>query len=497
MGAGVRRDVFMGRAAAQDLLWKQDPAPVAGVLGLSGPEAWIAFDEEVRRIGRGYDPPPRGKRLEARLCDPDGQIRAAALAAWRFPPLPLVLIRCADWAPPVRERARRVLGRLVAKYPADVLALLTPLALRLGAREHGGWAVEQLEAALTGRYSLLTAWWRPGRPSTTWEWTSLPPAQRAAVLERLHRDADLPARRFAARLAIGAGRTGVRELARRAADEPDPVTARLWTDAALAVMAADGPDDAALDALLRGRHPMVRSAGVTALRRAGRAAEAAAHLADRSGLVRACARWLLRQDGGDARAHYRELLADPAGCSPYAVTGLAECGERAEAEPLLRELLDHRAGAVRAAAAAGLRRLDIRVEDARLLPLLDDSAPAAPREAALSLLPVAWRLDPVELAPRTTPGRRPATRRAAFRLLCAQGGIAALRAAVDLAADPDPGIRRAARTALRRRDWWAGLRESGADGAELRELLARSAELFEDHELGLLLRLLVPRREIQ
>lgn len=69
------------------------------------------------------------------------------------PPLPLVLIRCADWVPQVRDRARRVLGRVVARYPAEVLIGIAPFILRLGGREHGAWAVEQLEAALSGRYS--------------------------------------------------------------------------------------------------------------------------------------------------------------------------------------------------------------------------------------------------------------------------------------------------------------------------------------------------------
>lgn len=171
--------------------------------------------------------------------------------------------------------------------------------------------MEQLEAALTGRYSLLAAWWRPGRPSTTWSWNSLTGAQREDMLDRLCERADLPTRRFAARLSVEAGRLGVRELALRASCERDPATARLWTDAALRAMAADGPDDAAVDALLAGDLPMVRACGVTALRGAGRAAEAERYLTDRSDLVRACARRLVRQGGGDPYEHH-----PPARCGP-------------------------------------------------------------------------------------------------------------------------------------------------------------------------------------
>lgn len=516
MGAGVRRDAMIGQGAAVDLLVGRNPAPVARVLAGNGPEAWTAFDEEVRRIGRRPYEPLRGRRVEARLCDPDGRVRASALraspppplefvllnfvawfpplrerhrralarAAALHPPLELVLIRCADWAPPVRGRARRVLGRIVARYPVDALVHIAPLALRLGRREHGAWAVEQLEAALTGRYSLLAAWWRPGRASTTWSWNSLTPAQRADALDRLHRSADPLTRRFAARLTIEAGRTGVRELARRAALEPDPFAAQLWTDAALRTMAADGPDDAAIDTLLAGLGPMVRAAGVTALRRAGRAAEAARYLADRNGLVRACARWLLSQDGGDPAAQYLALVTDAGQVSRYAVTGFSECAKRADA-PLLRPLLGHPSAGVRAAAVAGLRRLDDATDDALLVPLLDDRSTSVAREAARSLLPAAPRLDEGHLAERIEPERPLHVRRSAFRLLCVLGGIRELRAAVTVSKDPDPVLREAARAIVMGWDWQFTLRTGKADLPELEALLTRSEHVFRPYDLWL------------
>ncbi|MET9854362.1 HEAT repeat domain-containing protein [Streptomyces sp. NPDC006450] len=517
MGAGVRRDVSTGRGAAVDLLAGRDPAPVTQVLAWNGPEAWTAFDEEVRRIGRRAYEPLRGRRVEARLCDPDGRVRASALrasppppldfvlltfvswfpplraryrraldrAAALHPPLELVLIRCADWAPPVRGRARRVLGRIVARHPVDALVQIAPLVLRLGRREHGAWAVEQLEAALTGRYSLLAAWWRPGRPSTTWSWNSLTPAQRADALERLSRRGDRPTRRFAARLIIEAGGTGVRELARRAAEEPDPVAARLWTDAALRITAADGPDDAAIDTLLAARGPMVRAAGVTALRGAGRAFEAERYLTDRSGLVRACARWLVSQAGGDPAGDYFALITASGHVSPYAVTGFSECAAHVDA-PVLRSLLGHTSPAVRAAAVAGLRRLDDATDDAVLLPLLDDPSASVARETSLSLLQVVERLDHHHLAERIEPERPLHVRRAAFRLLRARGGIHALRAAVLLSKDPDPLLRATARSLVLGWDWRFTWRSGEAERPELAELLARSEHLF--HFRDLLLR---------
>ncbi|MFF5706884.1 hypothetical protein ACFY7H_31030 [Streptomyces sp. NPDC012794] len=473
-----------GRTVAKELL-EGDASPVAGRLLGNGPEAWIAFDEEVRRLQRSS--PGRaagGGRLEARLCHPDGRIRAAALAAWRLPPLELVLIRCADRVPQVRDRARRVLGRLTAKYPADVLTGITPFVLRLGGRAHGTWAVEQLEAALSGRHSLLAAWWRPGRPCTTWSWNALTPQQRDRLLARLRGSADLASRRFAARVTLARGRFGVRETARQAAAEPDPVTASLWTGAALAAMAADGPDDGAVDALLGSRFPAVRAAGVTALRRAGRAAQAADHLADRSGRVRACARWVLRQDGRDPYALHRELVTDPERVSRYAVAGFREVAGPADG-PLLRGLLGHPDGAVRAAALAALRGLGIAVEDAALLALLEDTSASVAREAALCLLPAAAGLDAAALADRTGPAWPPHTRRAAFRLLHGRGGSAELRACVAMLTDPDPDLNRRARSRVLHWNWLSTLDEGEAHHAELGALLARSARLLDVRELRL------------
>lgn len=122
------------------------------------------------------------------------------------------------------------------------------------------------------------------------------------------------------------------------------------------------------------------------------------------------------------------------------MTGFAECAGRADA-PLLRALLDHPAGAVRAAALAGLRPLEGPVDVERLLPLLDDPSASVAREAALCLLSSAVRLDAAPLEARLCADRPAHTRRAAFRLLRARGGAAALRASRALARDPDPSLR--------------------------------------------------------
>ncbi|AWZ04123.1 MULTISPECIES: HEAT repeat domain-containing protein [unclassified Streptomyces] len=461
MSTGRPHDTQEGHAAADALL--RDEAVPRPLLPGAGPDAWLAFEQRIRHAGRM----PLLPDPEVRLCHPSGYVREEALgeAALGGAPAPpeLIAIRTADWVWPVRERARRLLDRALAADPVGTLTALTPLVLRLGRREQGAWVLKRFETALRTE---------PGSASVV-----------LAAHTALHDSADPPTRRFAARLTVAAGGTGVRELARRAAGEPDPATARLWTDAALRALATDGPDHEAIDTLLDGHGPMVRAAGVTALRGAGRAGEAGRHLTDRSGLVRACARWLVSQGGGDPSARYLALVTAPGPLSPYAVTGFSECAKRADT-PLLRSLLDHPHGAVRAAAVAGLRRLDDATDDTLLLPLLDDPSASVAREAALSLLPVARRLDHGHLSERLGHERPPHVRRSAFRLLRARDGIDGLRAAVTVATDPDPALRTMARAVVVGWNWQATLRLGDADLPELAGLLERSAHLFGDHELG-------------
>ncbi|MFB7182237.1 hypothetical protein ACFCYI_31565 [Streptomyces sp. NPDC056257] len=496
MSAWDRQDAQNGRAAAAGLLAGRRVG-IGGVRLPDRPAAWTAFDEEVRRARAHGTTLPSFDRPETRLCHRDGRIREAALDG-PDPALSLVVIRCADWVPAVRRRARRILGAALAADPARTLTDLTPLVLRLGRREQGAWALERFEAALRAEDPVLAPWWRPARPATWWR-AERPAHTRTGeqpdtVLAWLRWSPDLATRRFATRITLDRGSFGVRELARRAAVEQDAVTSALWTDAALAALAADGSGDgapgdaperadadAAVDALLGGHLPMVRAAGVTALRRAGRAAEAVHHLTDRSGTVRACARWLLRQDGGDPYAYLRALVEDPDRITRYAVTGFAECAGRADA-PLLRALLDHPSGAVRAAAVAGLRHLD--VTDLGLLrPLLDDPSPGVARQASLSLRASAGQLPADWLLARIAPGLPRHTRLAAYRVLHARGGVTGLRASVELLTDEDAGLRVLARQRLG--SLWSPCRPPALPDRdpEVGALLDRCTGVFSDYVL--------------
>ncbi|MFF7329097.1 HEAT repeat domain-containing protein [Streptomyces sp. NPDC008150] len=455
------------------------------------PDAWSLFDRSVRetpRYGHGWraatdgtvpEHPlaglPRAVRegaplttseLALALCHPDGRTRRAALrrAGDRPELLPLTVLRCADWAGPVRDTARDVLE---GALDPDRAAALLPLVLRVGRRQQGAFAVALVREVL-----------RAAAPERT-----------AALLASPDRDV----RVFACRLAVEEGFLSPVELARAAFRAPDPVVQDLCASAALASLAGGGTGaedaedmDAVLAPLLAARGPRARSAGVTGLRRAGRPERAVPFLADRSALVRACARYVVRGAGGagapaaDPVAWYRDrcAAADDPTLPPGAVAGLGECGDRTDAA-LLRALLAHPAPGVRARAVGALRALD--ATDVReLWELLDDPAPGVVREATVALLPDAGRLPVDELSARLAPGRPRHVRSSAFRLLAARGGVAALRAAGALLDDPDERLRR--RAGQLTQSWRPSAAEPLGD-AEVGELLLRGRHLFSSYVL--------------
>ncbi|MFI7392463.1 hypothetical protein [Streptomyces tendae] len=459
-------DVEAGAAAAVRLA---GGAPLRSVLDVADPGDWLALDAGVREVA-WYRPeflpewehatplpaaPARlgESRLALALCHRDGRIRQEALRqSVRHPGLlPLVVIRCADWVEPVREHARQLLRRTL---DADSTLGLAPLILRVGRRDRGAFGVEVLGRVLRQ-------------------------ASRGQ-LAALFTDPDRVVRRFAYRLAIEGRLLRPAELARAAARDQDTVVQDLCATAALAAPEGEDAYAGVLPPLLSARNPRTRSAGVTALRRAGRSEQAERFLSDRSALVRACARYVVRQRGGDPAAWYRErcTAADDPALPPGAVIGLAECGERADAG-LLRPLLVHPSAGVRARAVAGLRALDC-ADTEQLRPLLDDPAAGVVREAAAALLPSAKELPADWLLERTGAERPRHVRVGAFRLLDAHGGVVALRAAVGLFEDPDVKLRTWAGQSVQR---WHPLPDGRGGDAEVGDLLDRSRHLFSDYVL--------------
>jgi hypothetical protein len=460
----VRSSIWNGAQAAVRLA--KGAVLREAMYDVADPAVWIALDEAVRHSARSSADGtwlPAWQRTEKGwtltdgqvalgLCQRDGRIREWALGevAGRPELLPLVVIRCADWAEPVRDRART---RWAEAVTVETATALTPLALRVGIRYRGDFALGLIEKVLRS-------------------------ADREALLPLLTH-ADRTVRRFAHRLAVEEGFLSPAELARAAARDQDTVVQGLCAEAALAAVAESGADDDVLEPLLAARNPRARSAGVTALRRAGRGERAAGFLGDRAAVVRACARYVVRQSGGEPLEWYRRRCAEvgDATLSPGVVSGLAECGNRSDAE-VLWALTSYPDPVVRARAVGGLRALDV-LDVRRLRALLDDPAPGVVREATLALMPSARMLDDGWLLERLAVERPRETRVSAFRLLNAYGGLVRLRAAVALVDDPDDKLRHWARQSVLR---WHPTAEVPPGSAEVGELLER-ARLFDQYGL--------------
>jgi len=154
-----------------------------------------------------------------------------------------------------------------------------------------------------------------------------------------------------------------------------------------------------------------------------------------------------RQDGVDPLPLYRAWCAAPEPV-PGAVTGLAECGGRADAE-LLWTLVGRPTGAVRARAVAGLRVLDV-ADVRRLRPLPDDPVAGVVREVTAALSPSAEPVPEEWLTERPGAGWPRPVRVAAFRLLDARGGGVRREVAEALLDDPDVKLRGWAAHAVKR-----------------------------------------------
>ncbi|MEU7074144.1 hypothetical protein AB0B30_28750 [Streptomyces narbonensis] len=348
---------------------------LARALEGADPGAWGDLDEEIRGLTRwgrltpapgewlatAPPAPPTALELALALCAPDGRIREAALPHVARAPalLPLVVIRCADWAEPVRERARVLLRAELPGLAPEALAAVAAVVLREGRRLRGEAARELLTARLH---------------EVPEEWLAPPLAAEDRALRRL-----------AHRVAIERGLLSPARLATIAATDLDVVVQDVCANAAIAA-AGDTVDESVLAPLLGSRVGRVRAAGVTALRRGGRAAEAEPYLYDRSALVRACARWALRQAGTDPLPLYRAACASRDLTPDFAPVGLAECGDRTADAPVLWSLTGHERPRVRAGAVVGLRLLDA-VRFPRLVPLLDDDSPRVVRETLKALAP--------------------------------------------------------------------------------------------------------------
>lgn len=222
--------------------------------------AWIEFDLGVRPLhGEGdrllTSPAaprfrtPHERQVALALCHPDGRIREAALRH-RAPGLPallpLVAVRCSDWAAPVRERARALLRDALPGLDRDALAEVAAVALCLVRGSRGGAARD-----------LVTAAVRDAGPADLVAPTGAP---------------DRQVRRLAIRTAVRRGLFAPAELAELAARSGDVAVQEVCAEAVLA--GTDVPD-AALEVLLARRHDGGRRRRARRVRCPGRGSGAA------------------------------------------------------------------------------------------------------------------------------------------------------------------------------------------------------------------------------
>lgn len=341
--------------------------PDLDLLAAGDPRRWVEFDLSVRRawLPAGARPTARQTLADA-ACSGDGYLREAAigrLAVSRDPEaLPLLLIRCVDWAGPVRDAARRA---VVSKLDEYALRAMLPLIGVLRRREVDDWMSTLFRDALP---RLLDV---------------------ALALE------DRETRRFAHREAFSLlSRERLLDIAVR---DSDFVIRALYGNALLDRLEC-------VEELLAAGAPKVRMRALTLVGQA----TVEAHLADRVSAVRSMAQFLVRQAGGDPASRYRDMPV-----SFGVLAGLGETGTAADAGLLEGRLGDERP-LIRRTAVRGLRR--IAPESAAVRPLLTDPSPAVTRQVVEFLRGKPALVDVPTLRALLT-AEAPHTRRAAVALL--------------------------------------------------------------------------------
>jgi HEAT repeat protein len=430
------------------------------------PRWWIAFDEHARRanwpLPAPAQPPmavPAWRTLlpirpkvpgeeellpfwhwSLAVCAADGRTRQAALAPELLPVgqralIPLLVVRCADWAAPVRAAAQAALADVLAQGGADEPAWAAVMAWTCERRHRGEEAVRIVVAHLLDAAPDL---WR-------------------GLLE----DPDYRVRRRALAQAVELNRCDSAHLLALAVSDPDVLVAQRAAEHLLHVLVPPGTEtpatpqaEAAIRKLLASRVPGVRAASVTVLRRAQRPDLAAPFTADRSAQVREVARWVLRKHGQDPTTACRARLARPAEeITPGAVAGLAECGDHTDVQ-LLRAQLTHQRSKVRAAVLYGLGTMKPpAITTPELLVVMDqDPAPGVLRTAVALLAPDAGSIPRHHLDGWLAPGRPAPLRAHAARLLRVSGTWNRLEVDLRLLHDTDAELAREARQDIHL--WW-------------------------------------------
>jgi hypothetical protein len=309
-----------------------------------------------------------------------GYLREAAVRAFARHPgrtaLAILLIRCHDWVPEVRNAA---LAQVDAMLPGQGAALVSLLDLVFLLSSRSRDPCSELAARLQDR--LLAADLR----NTPWQ---------------ALRHASPAARRFILSLVAREAPDRVAELCALAAGEREPSLARWGLDTALACL----PTNEVLPLIqLAMNHPQgtIRAAALRHQARLdpeGVRHAIGSHLFDASGAVRSAAAHLYRtRFGGDALSRWRACVdaADPA--ASLALTSLADQAEPMDAERL-RPWLRHGRSRLRAAALRGFARTQANDLVQELRRALLDPSPRVRRQARALTAALPGSLDAATLA---------------------------------------------------------------------------------------------------
>ncbi|MEW2500869.1 HEAT repeat domain-containing protein [Amycolatopsis sp. NPDC047767] len=361
-------------------------------LAAGDPREWLVVDESERRWSyygqrlRRTLPWRRRSRVQLveAVCDADGYIRepgVGQLRSSRDPEaLPLLLVRCVDWVPQVREIAR---AAVLARFAQEDLAPPLPLVVVLSRRAVDDWVDEHV----------------------------LQPMLRSPeLLDVALATPDLRTRRIVHESAQRAGLLSDERLASIAVhDHDDVIRTRVGR------LLLDRDDPRFVLPLLDGGAPKVRARALQLLG----VETARERLGESSSLVRSMAQALVLRAGGDPAAYYRDALRSGA-VTRATVAGLGETGTLDDVDLLRAQLADERPR-VRVAAVRGLRRLLANPSDARAVrygrELLADPSPGVVREAAALLDGRLGPADRPHLLDLAAPARPLHVRRGAYTLL--------------------------------------------------------------------------------
>jgi hypothetical protein len=321
---------------------------------------WLATDKQWRQITDAAWAMSDPHALLLTACSHNGHLRQRAVMAplmrrdQRL--LPVLLIRTADWAKPVRDDARSALHEALGAADAAGLVRAAGVAMALRERIRGNHAVGAVTEALRTRAD--------------------------GTLDAARASDDLQVRRLAYRLWLEPGHADSQALVQAALTERDIICQRLCAEAVVRAAVRDRHRDT-LERLLAAHFAHVRVEALAGLVQIGQPEAGEAFLADRSAMMRSTAQWAMRRAGRDPAERYRAMLASSDDSRPReAVAGLGECGTVDDAE-LLAGYLRHDRPRVRAEAVRAVRRLGGALGP--IAEMLTDPAPVVVQAVAAAL----------------------------------------------------------------------------------------------------------------